>query len=208
MVTVSTPRRVSLANATLPTARRGLYHMGMPAVVHTDWTVDMLDDLPDDGQRYEIIDGELFVPPAPRLPHQLVLNALNVRIYSYLLGKGVGRVVFSPSDVYRGDRTRNHVQPDLFVVRLTDHAWPTYPFHLADLLLVIEIVSPGNPRYDYQTKRTLYLTNGIPEYWVVNSDARNISRWRSTDDPGDVLSKSITWHPAGMEHPLVIDLDG
>jgi Uma2 family endonuclease len=77
---------------------------------------------------------------------------------------------------------------------------------LSDLLLTIEAVSPSNPRYDYQTKRQLYLQNGVPEYWVVNSDARNISRWVGRDDPGEVLSRTISWHAAAMAEPLVIDI--
>ena len=84
--------------------------------------------------------------------------------------------MFSPADVRRGDRTRNRVQPDLFVVRLKEGTRPAYPFELSDLLLTIEAVSPSNPQYDYQIKRRLYLQNGVLEYWVVNPDARNISR--------------------------------
>jgi Uma2 family endonuclease len=180
--------------------------MTMPIVARSDWTVEMLDALPDDGQRYEIIDGELFVTPAPGDVHQLVLGELYVRFHAYLRGTSVGRVMFSPADVRRGDRTRNRVQPDLFVVRLTDGTRPAYPFELSDLLLTIEAVSPSNPRYDYQTKRRLYLQNGVPEYWVVNADARNISRWMGRDDPGEVLSRVVSWHPAAMAEPLVIEI--
>ena len=181
--------------------------MAMPVAARTDWTVEVLDALPDDGQRYEIIDGELFVTPAPADVHQLVLGELHARVHAYLRGSSVGKVIFSPADVRRGDRTRNRVQPDLFVVRLTEGRRPAHPFALGDLLLVVEITSPGNPRYDYQTKRTLYLQNGIPEYWVVNPDARNISRWQGSDDPGEVLSQAIRWHPAAMVEPLLIDID-
>jgi Uma2 family endonuclease len=181
--------------------------MAMPVVARTDWTVDMLDALPDDGQRYEIIDGELFVTPAPADVHQLVLGALHAQFHAYLRGTSVGRVLFSPADVRRADRTRNRVQPDLFVVRLTNGARPPYPFDFADLLLTIEAVSPSNSRYDYHTKRTLYLQGGIPEYWVVNIDARNISRWAGRDDPGEVMSQSIRWHSAGIDEPLVIDIE-
>ena len=181
--------------------------MAMPVVARTDWTVDMLDALPDDGQRYEIIDGELFVTPAPGYPHQFVLGDLHARIHAYLRGNSVGRVLFSPSDIRRDERSRNSVQPDLFVVRLDSGGKPAYPFGLGDLLLAVEIASPGNPRYDYHTKRTLYLSSGVPEYWVVNAEARNISRWQGRDDPGDVLSRTIAWHPAGMAQPLDIDIE-
>ena len=179
--------------------------MAMPAM-HTEWTVEMLDALPDDGQRYEIIDGELFVTPAPGEAHQDVAGYLYVLLRQYLQGSEVGRAMISPSDVRRGDRTRNRVQPDVFVVRLVENRRPPYPYNLSDLLLAVEVPSPGNPDYDYQTKRALYLGNGVPEYWVVNAEARNISRWGGVADPGEVLSERMQWHPAGMASPFVLEL--
>jgi Uma2 family endonuclease len=179
--------------------------MGMPAT-HANWTVEMLDALPDDGQRYEIIDGELFVTPAPSDVHQLVAGEFYFRLRSYLRPSNVARGIMSPADVRRGDRTRNRVQPDVFAVRLHDGKRPAYPYSLTDLILAIEVASPSNPIYDYQVKRELYLSNGIPEYWIVNADARVVSRWRSIEDPGEEFSRAITWHPAGMGEPLSIDL--
>ena len=179
--------------------------MAMSAT-HADWTVDMLDALPDDGQRYELIDGIVHVTPAPGLPHQLIAGYLYYLLTTYLRGSSVGRALISPSDVRRGDRTRNRVQPDTFVVRLADGRLPPYPFAMSDLLLAVEVPSPGNPSYDYQTKRTLYIANGIPEYWVLNGEARNLSRWRGAADPGEVLSGRVEWRPAGMPEPFVLDL--
>jgi Uma2 family endonuclease len=179
--------------------------MAMP-VTQTEWTVEMLDALPDDGQRYEIIDGELFVTPAPLEVHQLVVGHLHWLLKDYLRGSPVGRVIVSPADVRRDNRTRNRVQPDVFVVRVVDGKRPPYPYDLADLLLAVEVQSPGNPHLDYQVKRELYLRSGVAEYWVMNPDARNISRWRGRDDPGDVLSRRVSWHPEGMPEPLEIEL--
>jgi Uma2 family endonuclease len=179
--------------------------MAMPAT-RTDWTVEMLDELPDDGQRYEIIDGELFVTPAPIDVHQYVVGALFAQFYQYLRGSGVAYPIGSPSDVRREDRRRNRVQPDVFVLRVTHGKRPTYPFSLSDLLLVVEVESPSNLRYDHQTKRKLYLAGGIPEYWIVSPEARTVCRWRRLDDPGEILIQQITWHPTGMAEPLVIDL--
>jgi Uma2 family endonuclease len=93
--------------------------MGMPATVN-DWTVDMLDALPEDGQRYEIIDGELFVTPGPGEPHQDIVGELHARLREYLKGRGIGKAMVSPADVRRGDRTRNRVQPEVFVVRFSE----------------------------------------------------------------------------------------
>ena len=179
--------------------------MAMTAV-HADWTVEMLDALPDDGQRYEIIDGVLHVTPAPSDVHQLVAGAFYTRVREYLRGSSVAYALFSPADVRKGDRNRNRVQPDVFVVRYAEGKRPTYPYSLSDLMLVIEVESPGNPLLDYQVKRELYLAQGVPEYWIAKAEARVVSRWRGTSDAGEVLTARIDWHPAGMPAPLVIDL--
>ena len=68
------------------------------------------------------------------------------------------------------------MQPDVFVVALTCGVRPAYPYEMHDLLLAVEVVSPGNPRLDYQVKRDLYLREGVGEYWVINPDALNVSR--------------------------------
>ena len=179
--------------------------MGMPATEAT-WTVEMLDALPDDGQRYEIIDGVLHVTPAPSDVHQIVAFALGACLRDYLRGSGLAYAMFSPADVRKPDPSKNRVQPDVFAVRLRDGKRPPYPYRLTDILLAIEIESPSNQLYDYHTKRELYLGNGVPEYWIVNADARIVSRFRTIDESGEVLSRTIEWHPTSMPKPLVIDL--
>jgi Uma2 family endonuclease len=194
-----------LGNVSLPSSRRAEQIMGMPAA-HAGWTVDMLDALPDDGQRYEIIDGELYVTPAPSDVHQLVAGAFFTRLQAYLRQSLVGRALISPADVRKDDRSRNRVQPDVFAVRLVDGKRPPYPYDLRDVLLAIEVESPNNPFLDYQVKRELYLSHGVPEYWIANTEGRVVSRWRSLADPGEVFSSRIEWQPAGIATPLVIDL--
>src|SRR5438067_9867610 len=112
--------------------------MAMPGAF-AEWTVDMLAALPDDGQRYEVIDGELFVTPAPSEMHQVVGGHFHTLLKAYLRGSSVGRPMISPSDVRKGDRTRNRVQPDVFVLRLREGNRPAYPYDLNDLLLAIEV---------------------------------------------------------------------
>jgi Uma2 family endonuclease len=177
--------------------------MAMP-IASADWTVEMLDALPDDGNRYELIDGVLYVTPAPSDIHQLVVGALYARLRAYMRPGAIGRVVNSPADVRKPDRRRNRVQPDIFVVRLTDNRRPAYPFDLSDLLLVIEVESPGNAAYDYRTKRALYLDAGL-EYWIVNSEAQTIARWFGSET-GEILTARLEWLPEGMRHPFTLDL--
>ncbi|MDB4874454.1 MAG: hypothetical protein JWM41_900 [Gemmatimonadetes bacterium] len=179
--------------------------MAMPAS-GAHWTVEMLDALPDDGNRYEILDGELFVTPSPSDVHQFVVGALLARLRAYMRAGNVGRALNSPSDVRGEDRKRNRVQPDVFVIRLIDGKRPTYPFDLADVLLAVEVKSPSTAIYDSQTKRRLYLGAGIPEYWIVDPEAQTIARWRSATDPGELLTDAIEWHPVGMPSAFTMEL--
>jgi len=179
--------------------------MSMPAL-RIDWTVDMLDALPDDGNRYEIIDGELFVTPTPSNWHQHVVGTLYSRLRAYLRPSNVGRAMLSPSDVRCGDWNRNRVQPDVFAVRSIDGKHPEYPFNMADLILSVEVESPSNSAYDYHTKRRLYLANGVPEFWIVSSEARTFSRWRGQSENGELLTTRFEWQPIGMPEPLIIDV--
>jgi Uma2 family endonuclease len=77
------------------------------------------------------------------------------------------------------------VQPDGFVMRLTDGKRPEYPYEQHDLQLVVEVASPSNPRIDYQVKRDLYLRENVGAYWIMHPKALNVSRWRGRDDPGE-----------------------
>jgi len=179
--------------------------MAMP-MSRVDWTVDMLDELEDDGQRYEIIDGELFVTPSPIDVHQFVVGELYALLRGYLKGRGLGKPVVSPSDVRRGDRTRNRVQPDVYVIRLADGKRPPYPYDLGDLLLAVEVVSPGSVRLDYTIKRKLYLSEGVGEYWVIDPQARNVCRWKERSDAGEILSERVEWRAVGATEPFVLEL--
>lgn len=87
--------------------------MGMPALAH-DWTAEMVRAMPEDGNRYEVVDGELFVTPAPVLLHQLAIGELHLLLADYLREYGLGDVVVAPADIEINDRTL--VEPDLFVI--------------------------------------------------------------------------------------------
>ena len=181
--------------------------MFMPAG-RAEWTVQMLDALPDDGRRYELIDAELVVTPAPSDVHQLLVVALAAELRDYLRASEVGRVLVSPADVRCGDPDRNRVQPDVFVVRLTDGRRPIYPFALSDLLLAVEVESPGSPFHDHHTKRELYLGSSVPEYWIINPASRTIVRWHADVVAGETLTTRLEWHPAGMASSFVLELPG
>ena len=137
MATCAFTSRLLRVPVDLFSGRRAEHYMGMPAA--RAWTVDMLDALPDDGQRYEIIDGVLHVTPSPSDVHQLIAAAFYRALHGYLRPGNVARALISPADVRKQEWTRNRVQPDVFAIRLVDGKRPAYPYSLSDILLAIEV---------------------------------------------------------------------
>ena len=74
------------------------------------------------------------------------------------------------------------------------------------MLLAVEVLSPGTARRDRILKRALYQQAQVPEYWIVDVDARAVERWRANDLRAELLAERIEWHPEGAEEPLTIDL--
>jgi len=176
--------------------------MGMPQVP-TQWTAEMVRALPDDGQRHELVDGELLVTPSPGPVHQRVLAALFSRLGPYLQATNSGLLLWSPADISLGED--EVLQPDLFVVPRSDRT-PRHWSDVRSLLLVIEVLSPGTARYDRLTKRRRYQRARVPEYWIVDLDARVIERWRPDDSRPEILSETLEWKQDPAVDPLVIAL--
>lgn len=168
------------------------------------WTVDDLDDLPDDGTRYEVIDGELFVTPAPAYKHQGAIAELHSVLRDYLAREPVGHAIFAPADVQFSPVRA--VRPDLFVIPLVNGRRPERFEDAGRLLLAVEVLSPDSTRVDRVTKRTLYRDEHVPEYWLVDLDARTIERSTPADPRVEVLDDRIEWRPEGATSPLTIDI--
>jgi len=178
--------------------------MAMPAQP-TEWTVEMVRALPDDGNRYEVIDGELFVTPTPSVAHQRAVLELALLIAPYVRAHQIGEALISPADVIVYG-PRKFVQPDLFVVPLVNglpmRAWS----EVGRLLLAVEVLSPTTRHADRGRKRTLYREKAVPEYWIVDADARTVERFRPDDSPAEILVDSLQWQPDRDAPPLIIDL--
>ena len=180
--------------------------MAMPAQP-TEWTVEMVRALPDDGNRYEVIDGELFVTPAPSVFHQRAVRELLLIIAHYVRASNLGEALMAPADVVVYG-PRKFVQPDLFVVPLVNGAPMRAWTEVGRLLLVVEVLSPSTELTDRGRKRILYREKAVPEYWIVDTDERTIERWRLDDSPVELLTASIQWQPDPDVPPLTIDLPG
>ncbi len=176
--------------------------MGMAAPIV--YTAEMVRALPDDGNRYEVVDGELLVTPSPTRTHQHAVSALLLALGPYLRAQRVGEVIASPADIEL-DR-HGLVQPDVFVEGLVGGR-PTREWNAgAPLLLVVEVLSPSTARADRTIKRRRFQRAGIPEDGIVDTDARTVERWRPADERPEVLSERLEWLPAGAAEPLVLDL--
>ncbi len=178
--------------------------MAMPApVVVPTYTIEDLDRFPDDGNRYELLDGVLLVTPAPMPPHQVVIAELLTAVAVYLRPGGAARVV-SPGAVEIAPKT--HLEPDLLVFPASeplDRKWSG----IGRWWLAVEVFSDSSVIYDRDFKRDAYLALGVPEVWLVNWWDRivYVSRWGETKDLSH--REILTWHPAGMPEPLCIDLE-
>jgi Uma2 family endonuclease len=181
--------------------------MSMAVVIDSDhrhWTAADLREIPDDRNRYEIIDGELFVTPAPAPAHQWLSKHLFLAIHSYLEAHRIGEIIYAPADVELADDTV--VEPDLFVVPPVDGKPPQSWEDVGKLLLIIEILSPSTARVDRTVKRQKYQSEGVPEYWIVDGDARVVERWRPEDKRPEMIIDRLEWQPDAAVAPLIIDL--
>jgi len=154
-------------------------------------TIDDLELMPDDGHRYELIDGTLIVSPSPSLRHQRVHSRLMKLLL--LACPAQLEVLSAPMDVVLADDTS--VQPDILVVR-SDLPGPkvTEP-----PVLAVEILSPSSRLIDLNLKRARYERAGVPSYWIVDPDELRLMAWELSDaayvEVADV-SGDGTWQAA------------
>ena len=177
--------------------------MGMPDLARR-WTREEVLALPDDGNRYELINGELLVTPAPRWIHQLAVLALYRRLYPYVTRHRLGQVMVSPADL---DLKRGQwVQPDLFVVAPVGGRMPRDWSECDVPILIAEALSPSTARYVRGIKRREYQDAGVADYWIVDVDGRVIEHWRPLDERPAILDAVLEWRPNPAVEPFVIGL--
>ncbi|MGQ0732164.1 MAG: Uma2 family endonuclease [Acidobacteriota bacterium] len=129
--------------------------------------------LPDDGKRYEILDGEIYATPSLSPKHQYVSKRLQ-RILEDYFEEGLGCQVFNaPLDVILSNE--DVVQPDLLVVERTQISGRGIE---GAPIVLVEILSPSRPAYDRLTKARRYRVLGVTHYWIVDPDARSIECFR------------------------------
>lgn len=186
------------------------------------WTVDEVLALPEDGRRYELVDGVLLVngvavpdgnlagvdpvmTPSPSWTHQYAVLELWRRLAEYVERHRLGRVIAAPADVplERGQL----VQPDIFVVPFAaDGRAPASWADVGRLLLAVEVLSTSSIHSDTVRKRALYQRAGVPEYWVIDVDGRRVERWRPGGERPERHETIVEWAPSGAAEALRLDL--
>ncbi len=165
------------------------------------WTLRDLHSLPDDGNKYELIRGELFVTPAPSDAHEELLAQLTALLVPYVERERLGRV-YHPRAIVR--RHGSEAEPDLQVRAVPaklPSTWDEAPLPI----LIVEVASPTTRRRDREHKRSFYMDLGIAEYWIVDDDERTITVARP-GVPDIVCDATLDWHPHGARDPLSLDV--
>lgn len=158
-----------------------------------------LDAMPDDGHRYELVDGSLVVTPAPSLNHQRVVGSL----YYLLRGGCPGdmEVLLAPFDVALAESTV--MQPDLLVARradLTQRDLPTAP------VLVIEVLSASTRHIDLGLKRSRFEAAGCPSYWVLDPAVPSLLAWNLHDGEYVAVARVTGSETFAAEAPFRVDI--
>lgn len=146
------------------------------------YTIDDIYAMPD-GQRAELIDGQMYMMAPPTTDHQRLVARLSHRILSHIDAKGGNCEVFpAPFAVFLNKDELNYVEPDISVIcdkdRLDDKGCNGAPDW------VIEIVSPSTSRIDYGVKLFKYRNAGVREYWIVNPSMRTVNVYDFENDSG------------------------
>lgn len=135
-------------------------------------TIEDIYALPE-GQRAELIDGQMYMMAPPGTVHQRISYALARKISDYIdRKKGSCEVFLAPFAVFLNQDDRNYVEPDISVIcdksKIDDQGCNGAPDW------VIEVTSPSNPQYDYGIKLFKYRTAGVREYWIVNPQKKSV----------------------------------
>ena len=160
-------------HATQPAPRRDTREEWTPPP-QGRWTYEDYARLPDvEGYRYEVIEGNIYMSPAPRITHQRAVGRLYAAMFNHVEKHDLGEVLVAPVDVLMEDLA-TPVQPDILFFSNERRSILTPRNIQGAPNLLVEVLSPGREGYDWRTKFDVYQRAGVPEYWIVDPDNRRI----------------------------------
>ena len=171
---------------------------------HQDYTTEYIYSLPD-GQRAELIDGQVYMMAPPSRKHQRITVELSTTINNFIKSRnGSCEVDIAPFAVFLNQDDKNYVEPDISVIcdksKLTDkgcHGAPDF---------IIEIVSPSSRKMDYTTKNALYSDFGVREYWIVDPVKERTTVYRYEEDAAPMIVPFSVPITVGIYQDLVITI--
>ncbi len=136
------------------------------------FTYEDYKNLPSDGKRYEIIEGELIMAPSPKTRHQKVVGNLFIQLAHFIEEHSLGQIFTAPLDVILS--AINVVQPDILFVSRERESIITEDNIQGAPDLVIEVASPFSEKLDRTIKKKLYHAYGVKEYWIANPEKETV----------------------------------
>ena len=175
--------------------------MPLPSITWRD-----VQQMPDDGNRYEAIEGDLYVTPAPGTRHARVSKRLQYALDRTLERPGLGEVFVAPYGV-EFPATGEGVQPDILFVSNDRRSIIAEAGILGAPDLVVEILSPSTASRDRSIKLRLYERQGVREYWIVDPDENVVDVWRFGEEPAHESFTTTLPVRLGAEQVGSIDLE-
>jgi Uma2 family endonuclease len=170
------------------------------------WTYDEFARLPDDGNRYEVIAGELYVTPPPETSHQVVSARFSTEMRFFATKEHkLGEVLYAPVAILFGEG--DYLEPDIVFLRNEHDRFRTRRGIEGPPDLIVEILSPGTARQDRGIKRERYAQFGVPEYWIIDPDRQRVEVYRLQENASHraLVSDWLRWQP--VEGGPVLELD-
>jgi Uma2 family endonuclease len=166
------------------------------------YTVADLERFPNDGQRYELLDGLLLVTSSPGRDHQVVATRFATAL-ARALESLPGIQVVAPGVVVREPGTQ--LQPDVMVYRAAGPVAASWE-NIREVLLAVEVLSPASRVYDHEFKRDAYLALGVAEVWLVDLTERGVLVSRADQTPNERLTGALRWQSPHLDAPIELDL--
>ena len=178
--------------------------MAMPtlALPLPRYTVEDLERFPEDGNRYEVLEGWLIVSPMPSPGHQALVMELSAALRAYIGGNLIGHV-YPGGVVQRGPDT--YLIPDVLVASPHDRPVPSWD-DVRERWLAVEVLSPSTRAHDRNYKVNAYLALGVREVWLVDPWMRQIEVYRAIGEAPTVVTDVLTWRAPTLARPLSLDV--
>ncbi|MEO8619494.1 MAG: Uma2 family endonuclease [bacterium] len=154
------------------------------------------------GERWELVDGEALVTPAPHWSHQGIVVRLLEHLAPWVRAHSLGKLLTAPLDVRFEPGLI--MQPDIVIV--PEGHLRTMHDTVTKLLLAVETLSPSSARFDRVVKRPRYQRHRVSEYWIVDGESRLFERWQPDDDRPAIVTDNLIWKPQGASEPFLLDV--